>query len=71
MWWNKYIGEDFLNHKKSEGNPDGKKGWTREKFVSEWWQDNMSGVDVPDNDKRWFFDKTDIGQVRLDLEAIT
>ncbi|KAF8602461.1 hypothetical protein BDV93DRAFT_557460 [Ceratobasidium sp. AG-I] len=61
LWWNKWIGEYFLGLKKSEGNPDGKKGWTRDKFVSEWWPDIMSDFDISDNDKRWFFDKTDIG----------
>ena len=63
IWWNPDVGENFLKQNKTPGNPDGKKGFARDRFVKYWWADNMPGVDISDNDKRWYFDNTDIGTV--------
>ncbi|KAJ1299542.1 hypothetical protein OPQ81_011100 [Rhizoctonia solani] len=61
VWWNKYIGKTFLEWKKHCGNKQGVKGKLRRLFQKDWWDAIHPKVQVSNEDKLWYFDKTIIG----------
>ncbi|KAF8600953.1 hypothetical protein BDV93DRAFT_558838 [Ceratobasidium sp. AG-I] len=60
-WWNPDIGKDFLSKKKNRGDKKGAKGWLCQKFCGQWWEEHRADIDVPLEDKIWYFNKTSIG----------